>query len=402
MNAPVVLPGRFLFYKFNVKYYSLEGIIGVFSDLWEVTFFYLCPMLDYLIVGLGIAGTSFCETLEKNGKTFKVISDDSQTSSHVAAGMYNPVILKRFTLVWKALEQMRMVDPFYSDLEKKLKVKLDYELPILRRFASVEEQNLWFEASDKNGLQQFLSPEILPNKNPKIEAPFGYGKVLNSGRIDTNKLLRYYGQYLKENNLLENETFEYDSLDISNSSIGYKSTEAKRIVFAEGFGLNHNPYFNYLPLTGTKGELLTIKAPKLKETEVIKSSVFLIPIGNNLYRVGATYKWKDKTNLPTDNAKIEILEKLDTFLNCDYEVVDHVAGIRPTVTDRRPLAGRHPIRQNLYVLNGFGSRGIMVGPYASQQLFELIEYQNPIDQEMDIERFRIKHFQGRPFKALGS
>lgn len=359
-------------------------------------------MLDYLVVGLGLAGTSFCETLEKNGKTFKVISNDSQTSSHVAAGMYNPVILKRFSLVWKALEQMKMVVPFYSDLEKKLKVKLDHKLPILRRFASVEEQNLWFEASDKIGLKQFLSSEIIPNKNPKIDAPFGYGKVLNSGRVDTNKLLGYYEQYLRENNLFENETFEYDSLHISNSSVTYRFFKAKQIVFAEGFGLSKNPYFNYLPLTGTKGELLTIRATELKEANAIKSSLFLIPLGNDLYRVGATYKWKDKTNLPTEDAKIEILQKLNTFLDCDYEVVDHVAGIRPTVTDRRPLAGRHPEHQNLYVLNGFGSRGVMVGPYASQQLFELIEHQNPIDKEMDIERFRIKHFQGRPFKALGS
>lgn len=345
-------------------------------------------MLDYLVVGLGLAGTSFCETLEKNGKTFKVISDDSQTSSHVAAGMYNPVILKRFSLVWNAVEQMKMVVPFYSDLEEKLKVKLDYKLPVFRRFASVEEQNLWFEASDKNGLKQFLSSEILPNKNQKIDAPFGFGKVMNSGRIDTNKLLSSYMQYLVENNLFENESFEYHSLHISNTDITYKSFKAKRIVFAEGFGLSNNPYFNYLPLTGTKGELLTIKAPELKETNAIKSSLFLIPLGNDLYRVGATYKWKDKTNLPTEEAKIEILEKLETFLNCDYEVVDHVAGIRPTVTDRRPLVGRHPEHQNLYALNGFGSRGVMVGPYASKQLFEYIEIKRPIDSEMDIERFK--------------
>lgn len=352
---------------------------------------YLYHMLDYLIVGLGLAGISFCETLEKNRKTFKVISDCSQTSSHVAGGMYNPVILKRFSLAWNAQEQTDMVVPFYENLEKKLKVKLNHKLPILRKFASVEEQNLWFEASDKNGLQLFLSPEILPNKNPKIDAPFGYGKVLNSGRIDTKVLTKAYKKYLIENNLFENETFEYDSLQISNSYIEYKSFKAKQIVFAEGFGLSHNPYFNYLPLTGTKGELLTIKAPELKETNAIKSSIFIIPLGNDLYRVGATYKWKDKTNLPTEDAKIELLQKLDTFLNCDYEVVDHVAGIRPTVTDRRPLAGRHPEHRNLYVLNGLGSRGVMIGPYASKQLFDFIEGRKPLDSEMNIERFKLKY-----------
>ncbi len=348
-------------------------------------------MLDYLIVGLGLAGISFCETLEKNGKTFKVISDGSQTSSHVAGGMYNPVILKRFSLAWNAQEQMKIVVPFYAGLEKKLKVKLNHKLPLLRRFASIEEQNLWFEASDKTRLKQYLSPEILPNKNPKIDAPFGYGKVLNSGRIDTRLLTGTYKKYLLANNQFEDETFEHDSLHISNSSVAYKSFKAKRIVFAEGFGLSHNPYFNYLPLTGTKGELLTIRAPELKETNAIKSSIFIIPLGNDIYRVGATYKWKDKTNTPTQEAKQELLEKLDTFLKCEYEVVDHVSGIRPTVTDRRPLVGRHPEQQNLYILNGLGSRGVMIGPYVSKQLFDFIEGQKPLDSEMNIERFKLKY-----------
>ena len=348
-------------------------------------------MLDYLIVGLGLAGISFCETLEQNGKTFKVISDDSQTSSVVAAGLYNPIILKRFSLTWNAVEQMKIVEPFYESLEKKLNVKLDHKLPVLRRFASIEEQNRWFEASDRTDMKLFLSPKIIPNENAKIDAPFGYGEVLNTGRIDTSELLDVYKKDLITKNLFRNETFEYNSLQNSDDFISYKQLEAKHVVFAEGFGLSRNPFFNYLPLTGTKGELLTIKAPELKETSAIKSSIFIIPLGDDLYRVGATYKWKDKTNAPTKVAKLELLKKLDAFLKCEYEVIDHVAGIRPTVTDRRPLVGKHPEHQNLYVLNGFGSRGVVIGPYASKKLFDFIEVQAPLDDEMNIDRFKPKY-----------
>ena len=142
-----------------------------------------------------------------------------------------------------------------------------------------------------------------------------------------------------------------------------------------------------MPLNGTKGELLTINAPLLKVERVIKSSVFIIPAGNNLYRIGATYKWKDKTNEPTLEARQELKAKLDTFLNCDYKIVNHVAGIRPTVADRRPLAGRHPVYNNMYLLNGFGSRGVMIAPYASHQLLEFIENGRVIDPEMDISRY---------------
>ncbi|MGB7394704.1 MAG: FAD-dependent oxidoreductase, partial [Pricia sp.] len=119
-------------------------------------------MLDYLIVGLGLAGISFCEQLEKHGKSYAVIGDDSQSSSLVAGGLYNPVVLKRFTLAWKAKEQLIQAIPFYSDLEKKLGVQLNHRLPIYRRFVSIEEQNFWFEAADKKGLSEFLSTDIHP------------------------------------------------------------------------------------------------------------------------------------------------------------------------------------------------------------------------------------------------
>jgi glycine/D-amino acid oxidase-like deaminating enzyme len=349
-------------------------------------------MLDYLIVGLGLAGTSLCEQLEKNNKTFKVISDASQTSSIVAGGLYNPVILKRFTMAWNAKEQLQKALPFYISIEKKLNIKLNYKLPVMRRFASVEEQNLWFEACDKHQLEDFLSPKLLSNSNTGIDAPLGYGEVLDTGRIDTALLIAAYKKYLLSMDVFLQETFDFGALQIESACISYKSIKAKRIVFAEGYGLKKNPFFEYLPMTSTKGEYLTIKAPELKETSAIKSSIFLIPWEKDYYRVGATYKWKDITNLPTEASKSELVEKLDKFLKCDYEIVDQVAGIRPTVTDRRPLVGRHPVNDNMFVLNGFGSRGVMIAPYASEQLVNLIERNEELNPEMDIERFTKKHF----------
>lgn len=349
-------------------------------------------MLDYLVVGLGLAGSTFCELLEEKGKSFHVFSDDSQKASIVAGGLYNPVILKRFTMAWKAAEQMNTSIPFYQRMERKLKVDLDTKLPVLRRFASIEEQNLWFEAMDQPGMGQFLSSKIIENKNPHIDAPFGYGQVLETGRLQTEKLISAHGSHLSSKGLLTQESFDFSALEISQDHVYYRGLKAKQVVFATGFGLKRDPNFNYLPLNGTKGELLTIHCPDLTEKNVIKSSVFIIPLGNDRYLVGATYKWKDKTNLPTEDAKKELLQKLRTFLKADFEVIGHVAGIRPTVADRRPLVGQHPRHNNLYVLNGFGSRGVLIGPYASLQLFNFIEHKKPIDKEMDIARFQQKYY----------
>ncbi len=348
-------------------------------------------MIDYLVVGLGLAGVSFCEQLEVTGKEYKVISDGSQTSSLVAGGLYNPVILKRFTLAWNADSQLETALSFYGKLETKLGVQLDYKIPILRKFASIEEQNLWFEAADKKKLERFLSTTVVENGNEAIAAPFGFGKVLHTGRIDVKTLIASYEAHLLEKEKFVKETFDFDSLQVLQGYVKYKNIEAKRIVFAQGFGLKKNPYFNYLPLQGSKGELLTIKASALKVNEIIKSSVFIIPLGRDHYRVGATYERTDKTNTPTERAKNELLTKLHTFIKSEYEIVGHAAGIRPTVADRRPLVGRHPEHKQMYVLNGLGSRGVLIAPTVSKQLWEFIENEVMLPPEIDIQRYNKKY-----------
>jgi len=345
---------------------------------------------DYIVVGAGLAGILFCELLRRQKKSFLVIDNASQRSSIVAGGLYNPVVLKRFTQVWKAKEQLQLALPIYNDLEQLLHLKLDYKIPVRRLFNSIEEQNNWFIASDKPNLSEFLSDNIIPNTNKSLKADFGFGEVLQTGRLDTKGLIKAYRKELVNKNQIINESFNYEALKLVENKIQYKNIEASHILFAEGFGLKQNPFFNYLPLNGTKGELLTIHAPDLKIDYVLKSSVFLIPLGEDLYKVGATYEWKDKSNTITETAKEELLDKLNKFLKCDYTVVNHVAGMRPTVTDIRPLVGRHHMCKHMYVLNGLGTRGVMIAPYVAKQLYDFIENQEMLDSEINIKRFQPK------------
>jgi glycine oxidase len=343
--------------------------------------------VDYIIVGCGLASVAFCEQLRAHNNSYVVFDDESQKSSMVAAGLYNPVVLKRFSEVWKAKTQLELALPIYAKIEKDLNIEIDYKLRILRRFTSIQEQNKWFTASDKPSLETFLSTQLVKNTNFKIDAPYGFGEVLHAGRLDTETLITNYKEFLKQNDCLQETTFHYDKIRFEVDSIYYKNLQPKHIVFAEGFGVKQNPYFNHIPLTGSKGEILTIKAPDLKIDYAIKSSVFVIPLGNDLYNVGSTYNNEDKTQEPTEIAKSELLAKVKTFIKCDFDVADHVAGIRPTVKDRRPLIGRHTEHKNLYVLNGLGTRGVMIAPYVADQLFQLIQNDEALDPEIDIKRF---------------
>lgn len=343
--------------------------------------------VDFLVVGCGLAGISFIEQALADNRSVLVFDNASQQSSTVAGGLYNPVVLKRFTSVWKSEEQLNLAIPFYKQLELKLSKKLDHKTPVLRRFTSTEEQNDWFTASDRPHVGSFISTKIIKNTNAAIDANFGFGEVLQTGRIDTQALISNYKHHLKTNNQFKDTGFDYHLLKHTEDGFIYNNILAKHIIFAEGFGVKHNPYFNHLPLNGTKGELITILAPNLNIDYILKSSVFLIPMGNDLYRVGATYEWSDKTNRITEKGKTELLSKLKTFLKCDFEVVDQVAGIRPTVKDRRPLVGEHPEHKNMFVLNGLGTRGVMIGPYVANQLYNHINTGEAINSEININRF---------------
>jgi glycine oxidase len=200
-------------------------------------------MIDYLIIGSGLAGISFAEVALKNNKIILVIDDKSHVSSRVAGGLYNPVILKRFSEVWKAQEQLLLMEEFYNKVEDKLQTKFNFKLPILRKFFSIEEQNNWFAASDKPLLSPFLSTKINFKKYTGIDSPYDYGEVLHTGYVNTSLLLDKYQEYLIQNELLLKETFDYSKLIFKEGYVEYKNYHVRNIIFAEGFGLHANPFF---------------------------------------------------------------------------------------------------------------------------------------------------------------
>lgn len=346
-------------------------------------------MKDFLIVGAGLAGISFAETAIVNGKSFIVINDDSQNSSKVAAGLYNPVVLKRFSLPQDAAIHLDYMGPFYQKVYDRVGVQFDHSLPVYRKFASVEEQNNWFQAADKPALEPFLLPEVQYERYESLSAPFGFGKVLHTGYIDTIALLDGYHNYLKSIDALINGSFDYSELQLHGDYISYKGIEAEHIIFAEGFGIHANPYFKYLPLDGTKGELLLIKAPELKLDVAVNASIFILPVGDDVYKVGATYEWYDKTAVPTEAGKQELLEKLNELITCDYEILEHLAGIRPTTKDRKPLIGTHHLHKNVHLLNGLGTRGVMLGPSMAKELYESIVSGEPVRRDVGLQRFKV-------------
>ena len=344
---------------------------------------------DYILVGQGLAGTLLSYRLQKLGKTVLVVDKFREhTSTKVAFGVYNPMVLKRFTACWQIEQQIQPLYDFLDEFESEFQVSIHQTTKLWRLFNSVKEQNLWLEKSGKSNLQEYMSPTFTANPYTLINADLGFGEVKHSGRVILPLLISTYRAYLSSKSCLLNEDFEYSELEIKPDIIHYKSYSSAKIVFCEGHRMTLNPYFNYLPLMRTKGEILTLRIKNLNLSEHIKSSISILPLGNDLYKIGATFNWDEKDEICTETAKLDLLKKLESICNVPVEVVKHEAGLRPTVKDRRALIGTHPIHKNMFVFNGLGTRGLLLAPLFSTQFANHLEQGTPLNPEVNIIRYK--------------
>lgn len=342
---------------------------------------------EYLIVGFGLAGMAMAAVLEQHGKTFKVIDNNPNLDTRVIGGMYNPVILKRFTPAWKAHEMWQVSKGFYKDMETKFQKQYVFSTPIRRIIHNTEEQNNWVVASDKPVMSNYMNPKIVHEEVEGVNAPFGFGELHGVGRVAGEELLQDYKSYLIQKGLFTFSDFKYSLLEYDKKGVKYQDVKADKIIFSEGSYILNNPFFKEVEMKPAKGEMLVLRIPELKINFTVKSGVFLVPLGNDLYITGATYNWDDKSLNPTDEAQFEIEEKLEIFLKAPYKIVARKTGIRPTVKDRRPVIGIHPSYKNMALLNGLGTRGVIIAPYLAKTLYNYMISSQKLPQEIDIQRF---------------
>lgn len=345
---------------------------------------------DYLIIGQGLAGTFLTHELLRLNRDCIVIDPDTHNASKTAAGMVNPVVLKRFSPVWQGKAQILTARQTVAELEEKLQTPLDYHFPIYRIFHNENEKQTWGKKALDDTLSELLDNDFIDSPTPQIIAPHGLGKVHFGGRVNLTRLLSAYRSYLQKQGKIRTEAFDYQKLLITDTHVEYQDIIAEKVVFCEGYGIKQNPFFGDLPLKGNKGEVMTVRIPNLHLSAAIKSKVFIMPLpeqGDDVYFVGATYNWTDKDDHPTVAGKNELLEKLQSFVKGDIEVLQHRAGVRPTVIDRRPLLGQHREYSPLYLLNGLGTRGVMLGASMAKHLCDFMEQQKPLPHVVDIRRF---------------
>ena len=352
-------------------------------------------MLDYLVVGAGLAGGILSHRLIEAGKKIAIIDDDSPHAAYkVAGGIWNAITFKRILKGWMADELTSEAHRFYNQLQNSWNLDFYQAKKTVRAFSSTVFQNDWLAKSNEPNYSSYLSdtcPEEI--KNLPLKLPFGCGTVNHSGYVNLPVFIQTLRQHLGKKAKMLNESFSFENFSFSENNVQYKGLKAKSIIFCEGYELVNNPYFNWLPMKATKGEVLTLKNPGWKFESIFNNGKHLLIDSNNHLNVGATFEWKDLDYKCTEKAKEELLNHLKkNFLYSDWELIDQKAGIRPTVSDRRPLTGQHPKYKNLYIFNGLGTKGVYTSPWLSKMMCEHLCANNKLHPESDIRRFLKKHY----------
>lgn len=345
--------------------------------------------VDFIIVGQGLAGTLLAYELLSLGKLVFVFDDPEQLkASDVAAGMINPIVFKRMTKGWLVDDVIPQTELTYRKLENLLQESFYFQTPIHRILNEIEA-SFWNEKRISNHLEEFIDSVPEPNfSHPKLIAPLGFGRVKKGGRLDVQKLLRAFSEYLEKRGMLRKEKFQTEKLNLNSGMAFYENLEAEKTIFCEGQGAAQNPFFKNLKFQSSKGEVLEVEIPSLNLNEIISREIFLMPIGNERYKVGATYQWDELNTETTGTARQELLNKLKSVIQAVPEIQDQNAGIRPTMHDRKPVIGLLPEFPEIGIFNGLGPKGVLLGPYFARQFAMFLTGQSTfIYPEVDIQRY---------------
>lgn len=340
--------------------------------------------LDYIIVGGGYAGVMFAHQLIKNNKSFILISDGVRSASEISAGVCNPIVLKRFTGVWNAKNEIETVRSNFSEMETYLGQNFINSENLVRIFHDDVERDLWLKKSENEDLKDFLDTDFIKLKSVKNE--YLSGRVHDSLRVDVKAFFRSFYSYLEKNKLWLKEAFDFSELNLETNT--YKDFRFDKIVFCEGVNVNNNPYFSNLPVKGNRGHSILISSDVEVDPYIIKKKFFLFKTNQKQFFVGGTYEW-DQTVLEIIPESVNKLTSgLEEIFDKEYKIDEVNVAFRAVVHDRRPILGRHAEHENMFVLNGMGARGVMNSCFFSKQLFEHIEVGKDIFPVVDVKRFQ--------------
>lgn len=309
-------------------------------------------MKPIVIVGMGLAGACTAWNFWHRGVPFRIIDSGRPGSSVVAAGLIHPVTGKQCTVAPDFAVRREQAEEFYRKIEALVSSPCWHPLEVWR---------LLSQAEVKKKISRFESGAAAPwviDIGTQAKWPDEVAVLLRGGaRLDVAHFLRASRDFF-----VARDCYQKDE--------SFRPQQKELTIWCEGSEglIRGNPVA--WRHRCARGEILTVHAPSWQQGRMVTGRGWLVPVGQDCYKVGATYEWDQLERGPTSEGLQRLCEMAQFLGGADFEVVAHEAGVRPILRQSQPVAGR--LEENVYVLNGLGSKGSLYAPWASMQLVEHI------------------------------
>jgi glycine/D-amino acid oxidase-like deaminating enzyme len=345
-----------------------------------------------LIVGAGLAGCLLAWRLQQAGQHFFLIGSTAMPSAFgVAAGVINPVTGRWMTKTWNFDQLLPKAEETYRAIEQQFGIQIYHPIPEIRFCQNAEDLKRAGRRMRNPRYRNVLSHMAAAGKAaPEFNDEYGTFHIDQAAYVDLPLVVNTLRASFATLGVFRDETFLYSKLKASLGAWQYQDIYAQNVIFCEGAAIQDNPWFKNVPIKPTKGETLLCQSPTIRlPQKLYHHKKWFLPYSNGTFRIGATYDESDLSNAPTEAKKDELLRATHGALKEPHQikVTAHLAGIRPSTHDSRPIIGPHPTESGLYLINGLGSKGASTAPAMTQQLTDHILNKSPIDDEVKLARF---------------
>ncbi|HLT93966.1 MAG TPA: FAD-binding oxidoreductase [Membranihabitans sp.] len=348
----------------------------------------LSTQVDAIIVGGGLAGIHLALAMERSGMQAVVVDRPTpQSSSRVAAGIINPITGRRFALSWLYSELHPVFTEVYSYWEDRWKVKFFQPRNIYRSVPANKLVNDLDVKLSEPEFSRYCRPmhreeidrvsEILKFNEP--------GYVMHGYQLNTVLFLETAIRHLKSRKRYVRGYFSELDSQLSVNEFHFGNFHSETLVWANGAWIVQHQDFDWVGMNPNKGEVLKVRLPDQDENDIVKQSALYVPLSNQQWWVG-TYDTWEWGHSPSTEGKAYLLDRSKAFKH-SVIVEDHVASVRPAVQDRRPVIGAHPRNDQIYIFNGFGSKGTSLIPFFAKMMAGHLKQGDNIMREVDVRRY---------------